>query len=85
MPKVYIELEAAIEMFEQAFDNNWEISGTLDRLRAIPAADVGEVRHGRWEWDRRVEAYRCSACQRHNADRAAYCPNCGADLREDTT
>lgn len=36
----YIKLEAAIELFEQAFDNNWEVSGTLDRLRAIPAADV---------------------------------------------
>ena len=190
MPKVYIEREAAIEMFEQAFDNNWEVSGTLDRIRAIPAADVVEipdsgigelsdgyhtfnglyyqrmvlfaalvnayndkawkswrhedgkpcfdggwfivgidtpkgsytyhyedkywnwfdceelptakhwdghteedvtrlltlaagvveVRHGRWEWDRRVEAYRCSSCQRHNADRTDYCPNCGAKM-----
>jgi len=35
-------------MFEKAFDNSWEVSGTLDRLRAIPAADVEEVRHGRW-------------------------------------
>ena len=43
MAKKYIELEAAIAMFEQAFDNNWEVSGTLDRLRAIPAADVVEV------------------------------------------
>lgn len=40
MAKKYIELEAAIEMFEQDFDNNWEVSGTLDCLRAIPAADV---------------------------------------------
>lgn len=39
----YIEREAAIETFEQAFDNNWEVSGTLDRIRAIPAADVVEV------------------------------------------
>lgn len=53
-------------------------------LRRVPAADVAPVRHGRWEWDRRVEAYRCSSCKRHNADRTAYCPNCGADLREDT-
>ena len=36
----YIEREAAIETFEQAFDNNWEVSGTLDRIRTIPAADV---------------------------------------------
>lgn len=39
----YISREAAIELFEQAFDNNWEVSGTLDRIRAIPAADVVEV------------------------------------------
>ena len=44
------------------------------------AAGVVEVRHGRWEWDRRVEAYRCSSCQRHNADRTDYCPNCGAKM-----
>lgn len=44
--KKYIPLDAAIEMFEQAFDNNWEVSGTLDRLRAIPAADV--VERPRW-------------------------------------
>ena len=47
--------------------------------------DVAPVRRGRWEWDRRIESYRCSSCQRHNADRTAFCPNCGADLREDTT
>lgn len=39
----YISREAAIETFELAFDNNWEVSGTLDRIRAIPAADVVEV------------------------------------------
>ena len=40
MAKEYIPREAAIETFEHAFDNNWEVSGTLDRIRAIPAADV---------------------------------------------
>lgn len=43
MAKEYIPREVAIETFEQAFDNNWEVSGTLDRIRAIPAADVVEV------------------------------------------
>ena len=43
MAKEYIELEAAIEMFEQAFDNSWEVSGTLDRLRALPAVEVPPV------------------------------------------
>lgn len=56
--------------------------GARKIIAEAPAADVAPVRHGRWEWDRRVEAYRCSSCKRHNADRTAYCPNCGADLRE---
>lgn len=51
----------------------------------LPEPPKGEVRHGRWEWDRLREAYRCSCCDNYNADRTAFCPNCGADLREDTT
>lgn len=50
-------------------------------LNNFPAADVVEARHGSWAWDRRVEAYRCSSCRKHNADRTAYCPNCGAKLK----
>lgn len=59
-----------------------------DRLRAIPAADVVEVRQGRWisknsdgSW--RVDA--CSVCGKDThyvryAPAYDYCPNCGAQM-----
>ena len=58
--------------------------GARKIIAEAPAADVAPVRRGRWEWDSLRESYRCSACAAYNADRTAYCPNCGADLREDT-
>lgn len=52
-----------------------------------PAADVVEVRHGRWErvdYGNGCYNYHCSSCRhipRENI-RSNYCPNCGADMRE---
>ena len=90
--KKYIPLDAAIEMFEQAFDNNWEVSGTLDRLRAIPAADVVERKKEHIIEDV-GERCICSGCRiellcmyldgPRLVTRPNVCPNCGADLRED--
>lgn len=53
------------------------------RLEAIPAADVVEVRHGRWEirnWG--FDYYCCSACgfEHRYEGPFAYCPNCGAKM-----
>lgn len=93
-PKEYIEKEAAIETFEQAFDNNWEVSGTLDRIRAIPAADVVEVRYCSFileEARRRESVYKCSNCGNYLTVRADtlnggrgdmnYCPFCGRKVK----
>lgn len=54
-----------------------------------PAADVVEVRHGRWMWDGGEDMhYYCSRCH-HNAygctteildGKYRYCPNCGAKM-----
>lgn len=62
--------------------------GTGDILR-IPAADVVEVRHGRWTWDGGEDMhYYCSLCH-HNAygntgevldGEYKYCPSCGARM-----
>lgn len=59
-----------------------------DRLRAIPTADVVEVRYGRWN-----DVYlsgassfvgTCSVCGKSNdippVPLAKYCPNCGAKM-----
>lgn len=59
-----------------------------------PAADVAEVRHGRWigidssfwkpthRGDIPVfrKTYRCSECRRRTAIAENYCPNCGAKM-----
>lgn len=67
------------EMSEEEFD-------------AFPAADVVEVRHGRWipeacesvsKRNRLIEyrVYSCSICGRSNGRvKKKYCPNCGARM-----
>ncbi len=53
-----------------------------------PAADVVEVRHGRWESTGVLVGlmnfeyfYRCTACGRRGGDtKTNYCPNCGAKM-----
>lgn len=70
-----------------------------ETLKHLPAADVRPVRHGRWthgEGDSRwmcsvckgIENTRlvskCSACGYQTIDPRNYCPNCGADMREES-
>ena len=64
-------------------------------VEAIPAADVAEVRHGRWDASDRYKFLDGSTCIRCTECGAAlhleeyqkyhwhYCPNCGALMRED--
>ena len=64
-------------------------------IDALPAADVAEVRHGRWnpeicesisKRNRLIEykVYSCSLCGRSNGRiKKKYCPNCGALMKED--
>ena len=55
-------------------------------VRRFPAADVVEVRHGRWVSVQHKLARVCSVCNRDepykfadvDADVYNYCPNCGA-------
>lgn len=59
----------------------------IDLIDQIPAADVVEVRHGRWEWyDLTISfryinrGYRCSVCGHKEDDEPNYCPHCGAKM-----
>ena len=82
----------AQEMISAAEDYQQDVCGECD-LRAeneMPAADVAEVRHGRWipeacasvsKRNRLIEyrVYSCSICGRSNGRvKKRYCPNCGA-------
>lgn len=55
-----------------------------DDIKAIPAADVARVRHGRWEFDSRSAEwgypYLCTQCGKAHNNEEPYCPNCGAKM-----
>lgn len=94
MTKEYIEREKALEKVIEVKHHDPELSGVvLHRyikeidLKDIPAADVVEVRHERWErviptksaakWSTKVS---CSNCHSVGYMRYNYCPNCGAKM-----
>lgn len=66
----------------EKFDEWQEI---IDGIESVPAADVEEVKHGKWEYigtDKKGYVYRCSNCAgRIGLDyETNYCPNCGAKM-----
>lgn len=81
----YIERETAIDKilslktsgaFTEAFKN-----AVLQALEQEPAADVVEVRHGKWE--KLKDGYWCSNCcilEKDLKQEYNYCPNCGAKM-----
>lgn len=96
----YIERKAAVgklmPIYKSASLRNRNVFSTarkcLEAVENIPAADVEEVRHGRWE-DRREHdgEWYCAACGEEmticscGKDKTweyAYCPNCGAKMDE---
>ena len=98
----YIEREAALGVLCEYCpcdpDCNKEKCYEYMRIREMPAADVVEVRHGRWlPSPDGFNPIRCSECNMpalftaeqddfgHGFYRhpSNYCPNCGADMRGD--
>ena len=99
--KEYIERAVAVKKFENyrrdCEEENDEraaqiFEDCISELMAIPAADVAEVRHGRWvnpHWRNSDFACNCSACgveaihrEYRGHERGIYpiCPNCGARM-----
>lgn len=91
----YIERQSVEKMLENAqiiTDGEWCGYCTDDvNLDSIPAADVVEVRHGRWmTTDAYPHHLYCSVCYKTYAKNAKwvneldlptnYCPNCGARM-----
>lgn len=63
-----------------------------DVITRIPAADVAEVRHGRWERVSTasgiISRVRCSVCagtQPLTFESMPYCPTCGARMGKEAT
>ena len=86
----YIDREAAVDAVIGIYYDTPEINLTAEKfeeaINGIPAADVAQVVHGRWETNSdRPDSLICSICKcgfdmwKH--DPHNYCPNCGADMR----
>ena len=57
----------------------------VTRVENFPAADVAEVRHGRWLCvDTDTEQFfLCNRCKKKEYWESNYCPNCGAKMDEE--
>ena len=77
MSKEYIDREEALSAIKQAFEKGERPSLYI---KSIPAADVAEVRHGRWLCvDTDTEQFfLCNRCKKKEYWESNYCPNCGA-------
>ena len=91
----YIEQEAAIsELKSLPEQERLEYMGVYDCIKSVPAADVAEVRHGKWIM--RGGKFRCSECDgkalmqdvggtggfSHEFEqvKSDFCPHCGAKM-----
>ena len=77
--KEYIDREEALLAIKQAFEKGERPSLYI---KCIPAADVAEVRHGRWLCvDTATEQFfLCNRCKKKEYWESNYCPNCGAKM-----
>ena len=76
----YIKREDALKAMEW----KWAGKAAFDAVKEIPAVDVAEVKHGKWE-----KQIQCSECGWYFEDDVLiepimvffnYCPNCGARM-----
>ena len=95
--KEYIERAKALDICQKEYDERlrmadycgdtvaWNIGGAI---KVLPAADVAEVRHGRWERhpqsNNAEPVYVCSLCKLNVSGFEKrwikYCPSCGARM-----
>ena len=80
----YIEREAAIDAtYALHFKDLIQ-----EALRNLPAADVWPVVRGKWRlYSPLTDTYECDKCGYQVVDesfRTNFCPNCGADMREES-
>ena len=85
--KEYIEREAAIKVIENDCLElvDYIKEDTIQCVKAIPAADVVEVRHERWE--KHGSQWQCTGCKvlmsidgTPQENLLYYCPNCGSRM-----
>ena len=87
--KEYIERAAVLKVLEEYYHGVDERLHIVKDITSIPAADVAEVRHGRWFF-KYPNGWACSRCgewglmiDNRGICKSSYCPNCGALMKED--
>lgn len=81
-------LNRIVEVNNLRTDRAWFTPyGVNALIEEIPAADVVEVRHGRWVYgydaetgEQDIKAWTCSLCHEKYPWQPTYCPNCGMRL-----
>ena len=78
----YIEKETAIAIIMSEPPDAHYPHWYADKIKAIPAADVAPVVHGRWvTQDETRTKFMCSLCESKNyGGHEKFCPNCGAKI-----
>lgn len=93
--KTYVDINPAIEFLE-GYDNSWGqefadgVRTALHFIKKLPAADVQEVKHGKWHDElyyplTNAHYHTCSVCNKELKITFSdnYCPNCGAKMDEE--
>ena len=83
--KEYIERASVHSVIEQTSTLTFTRGKMHEQVDSLPAAEVAEVRHGRWEYASYNGVYDvlCSACGYSPGIKfyaSNYCPNCGARM-----
>lgn len=90
----YIEREALKEIFTKNYSSEYPSALVLAIIDNQPAADVAEVKHGKWldciETGispagikvTGMTGYKCSLCGRYEGKKEPYC-NCGAKMNKE--
>lgn len=83
----YISREAAIDRLNKNLSacnpgtfSEMCYADTIETVKHLPAADVAEVRHGRWDEDQRCSECGTPAPQAYCCWKSPYCPECGAKM-----
>lgn len=83
MADIYIKLQDAKDAVQNAL---YDGTGYGEALNAVPAADVRPVVRGRFAYIGQLTdapLYQCSSCKGTVGWPSKFCPNCGADMREE--
>ena len=82
MPKEYIEREALINQFDccggYTVYGESTVKAIISRIKSQPAADVAEVKHGKWI-DNYNGTFICSVCGGKSPN-MNFCGRCGAKM-----